>query len=92
MRNVCYRLWIQQKSSSYQIVYTQGISPLFFKFDEIKSFDIEKTIYHAFDSETISLKRHFIRFQRAWRLRRTIVRKAFRALRNRELGLPYSFT
>ena len=91
MRGVHYRLWVKPKSLSYQIVYSQGISPLFMKFEEIQSFEIEKTTYASFDSETFSLTRYFILFQRAWRKHRRILRKAFRALRARELGLPYSF-
>ena len=88
MRSTQYRLWIKPKSLSYQIVYSQGITPLSMKLDEVTSFDIEKIIFQSFDSEIYTLTRYFILFQRAWRRRRQIIRKAFRALRARELGLP----
>jgi hypothetical protein len=91
MRGIQYRVWLKLQNYPYQIVYTQGISPLFMKFEDITNFKIEKIVYSSFDSEVELLTRYFIRFQRAWKLRQIIRRKAFRAIRNRELGLPYSF-
>jgi hypothetical protein len=91
MRSIHYRVWLKLESYPYQIVYNQGISPLFMKFEDIIQFKIEKIVYTSVDSEVHVLTKYFIRFQRAWKLRQTIKRKAFRAVRNRELGLPYSF-
>lgn len=91
MRSIHYRVSLKLQMYPYKIVYTQGISPLFMKFEDIKKFTIEKIIYSSVDSEVHTLTRYFIRFQQAWKLRQTIKRKALRALRNRELGLPYSF-
>jgi hypothetical protein len=91
MRGIQYQVWLKLKHYPYQIVYNQGISPLFMKFEDIVNFRIEKIVYSSFDSEVELLTMYFIRFQRAWKLRQIIKRKAFRAIRNRELGLPYSF-
>lgn len=92
MRSIQYQLYLKNKNNLYQIVYAQGICPLFMKLTDIDSFTIIKIVYELGDSKTHSLTRYFIHFQRVWRKRRQILRRAFRAIRARQLGLPYSFT
>lgn len=91
MRSVQYQLWLKNKNVNHLIVYAEGISPLFMKLEDTVSFKIKKIVYESGNSETHTLTRYFILFQRCWRKRRQILRKAFRAIRARQLGLPYSF-
>jgi hypothetical protein len=80
--NTLYTLTVKKGSLA---IYSQGISPLFIRFDGITFFQIDKIIWHYDGCEAIDMTRYFVAFQRHLRKRLALIRAAKRGLRLREL-------
>ena len=81
--NTLYTLTV--KKGSQTAIYSQGISPVFIRFDGITFFQIDKIVWNHWGSESTPLTRPFIGFQRLLRKRLALIRAAKRGFRAREL-------
>ena len=84
--NTHYTLTV--KKGQHTAIYSQGVSPLFIRFDGITFFQINKIVWDYGGCESTDMTRYLILVQRLWRRRlefkawlRTIVGR----LRRREL-------
>jgi len=80
--NTLYTLTVKKGSLA---IYSQGVSPLFIRFDGITFFQIDKITWNYDGCETIDMTRYFVLFQRFWRRRLALIGAAKRGLRAREL-------
>jgi hypothetical protein len=80
--NTLYTLTVKKGSLA---IYSQGVSPLFIRFDGITFFQIDKITWNYDGCETMDVTRYFVHFQRLLRRRLALIRAAKRGLRSREL-------
>ncbi len=78
--NTLYTLTV--KKGSQTAIYSQGISPVFIRFDGITFFQIDKIVWNHWGSESTPLTRPFIGFQRLLRKRLALIRGAIDEARN----------
>lgn len=80
---------LDTKPNGHMRVYARGVAPSLFNFERMKSFRIFRYKLEGHEYIRNELSRYFIKFQRQYKKRLLVRKKAFCFLRKRELGLAH---